>query len=1012
MKKFFFVIIFLVFALTTIYSQDISELISAKIAPEFLSEIIKQKPEYASLKSSSVILGEKAIVYSKEKDLYKSVIRIKKNSIPKNLPVQINSSSQNFATARLSIDDMIKLAENEDVIYIYPGEVFYPTNDVTGGLIGSDLVHGGFINNTPYMGTDIIVLVIDTGIDWDHLDFRDLGDNTKSRILFIWDQTDNTGGGTPEDRDAINFSGLNYGVEYTNEEINGEIDGTNVGVVWEEDTNGHGTHVSGSAAGNGASIPGTQKYLGVAPASDIVFVKAGNGSFSTADLLNALQYAKAIANTTLKPVVVNLSIGGHSNAHDGTRDLDEKVDEFTSSGAGRVAVISAGNDGGNAIHISVSVNPGNTTSITFSVPVYTANVGTDNDYFGFDLWCNNSDDVTATVLSPNGDSLRQTVNTSGTGQTNDGYIYLYNNISPDHTNGDRRIYTRVYDGVAAHPPASGTWTLKIINNSAAQMTYHGWLFTKTMGVTLNGGDKNYTVASPGTALSAITVGSYVSRWRWHTSGGANVFYTGTDYSDDISSFSSIGPTRDGRQKPEITSPGQGIISCTSTDASPSAGNIIDPYYHLNQGTSMASPICAGAVALMLDYNPTLTAAQIKDYLINSSVTDSYTGGALPDYTWGYGKLNVFNAIGNIYSGAASTFQNLFAYDTWTSSAEETVVKNEKIAIRFTPTNTGEVTGAFFHPSSTVSLTGPINFAIFSDNGGLPDALLNGSFVSVEPSQISVYSWNYVDLSSLNVPVNAGTDYHIVLSNSFGNDFSVFYDNNSIDNRSSKYEAALVVGYEWNAFSTGDFRLRTVVSTNQSLLPVELISFTAAPINDGVLLEWQTSTEVNNFGFQVQRTIINSKLKIKNWEDVGFVQGSGNANSSKSYSFTDATPPSGMVQYRLKQIDNDGKYNYSDIVEVNVETPTQFALEQNYPNPFNPTTTIKYSVPKIINHKSSIINLKIYDILGNEVATLVNENKAPGNYEVNFDGSNLSSGVYFYRLETGSFTSVKKLMLIK
>ena len=120
-----------------------------------------------------------------------------------------------------------------------------------------------------------------------------------------------------------------------------------------------------------------------------------------------------------------------------------------------------------------------------------------------------------------------------------------------------------------------------------------------------------------------------------------------------------------------------------------------------------------------------------------------------------------------------------------------------------------------------------------------------------------------------------------------------------------------------------------------------------------------------------------------------------------------------LSYRLKQIDKNGKFTYSDVVEVESNNiPTEFALYQNYPNPFNPTTTIKYSVPKIVNNQSSIINLKVYDILGNEIATLVNEQKAPGNYEVQWNASGFASGVYFCRLQSEDFISVKKLLLMK
>jgi hypothetical protein len=194
------------------------------------------------------------------------------------------------------------------------------------------------------------------------------------------------------------------------------------------------------------------------------------------------------------------------------------------------------------------------------------------------------------------------------------------------------------------------------------------------------------------------------------------------------------------------------------------------------------------------------------------------------------------------------------------------------------------------------------------------------------------------------------------------------------------------------------------------LPVELTSFTADVIKNSVELNWQTATEVNNYGFEVQRSA--SSGQRSDWEKIGFVEGHGNSNSRKEYSFVDKNPQSGKVQFRLKQIDTDGRFEYSDIVEVNIDSLSKFELSQNYPNPFNPTTTIKYAIPKSVNGHQSLVRLSVYDVLGNEVATLVNKRQAPGNYSIKFDASKLSSGIYFYRLQNGSFVVTKKMILLR
>jgi hypothetical protein len=198
--------------------------------------------------------------------------------------------------------------------------------------------------------------------------------------------------------------------------------------------------------------------------------------------------------------------------------------------------------------------------------------------------------------------------------------------------------------------------------------------------------------------------------------------------------------------------------------------------------------------------------------------------------------------------------------------------------------------------------------------------------------------------------------------------------------------------------------------NMDVLPVELTSFNAVCRDKVVELKWRTATEVNNYGFNIERWETGNG-KSETWVKIGFVQGYGNSNSPKEYIFADLTPPSGKIQYRLKQIDFDGQFEYSGIVEVIIESPTQFSLQQNYPNPFNPVTTIKYSIPSVGTGFSLSI-LKVYDILGSEVATLVNEKQSAGNYEVQFDGSKLASGVYFYKLNNGNHSLVRKLLILK
>jgi len=209
------------------------------------------------------------------------------------------------------------------------------------------------------------------------------------------------------------------------------------------------------------------------------------------------------------------------------------------------------------------------------------------------------------------------------------------------------------------------------------------------------------------------------------------------------------------------------------------------------------------------------------------------------------------------------------------------------------------------------------------------------------------------------------------------------------------------------------------------LPVELTSFSAEYANNSVQLNWETATEVNNFGFDIERQYQVSSSEYQEWERIGLVYGHGTTNSPKYYSYIDEDLPNAdKLFYRLKQIDNDGTYAYSKTVEVDLSDVTsvdeenmqyEFALEQNYPNPFNPVTTINFTIPNVVDANfasTSNAVLKVYNLLGQEIRTLVNEVKQAGSYQIQFDASDLPSGIYFYSLTYGKHIQTRKLALLK
>ena len=210
-------------------------------------------------------------------------------------------------------------------------------------------------------------------------------------------------------------------------------------------------------------------------------------------------------------------------------------------------------------------------------------------------------------------------------------------------------------------------------------------------------------------------------------------------------------------------------------------------------------------------------------------------------------------------------------------------------------------------------------------------------------------------------------------------------------------------YNYRITAFNSFGQSTYSNIAQVVVPVELTSFIATIKDAGVLLEWTTATEINNMGFEIQR---NSSAT---WETIGFIEGKGTTSEITNYQFfNDLSELNNSInlKYRLKQIDFNGVFSYSDIVEVEF-VPENYSLSQNYPNPFNPSTSISFTITK-----STFVTLKIFNILGSEITTLVNQVTPSGKYEIKFDAKNLPSGIYLYTITAGEFVDTKKMLLMK
>ena len=515
------------------------------------------------------------------------------------LGLPIGVSTGTILTLRVTLADLLLLAAAPDVVYVEPSWKTHPTLDVSVPAIGADVVH----HWTPAVtGKGVVIGAVDTGIDYSHLDFSTNGETSPvtTRILDIWDQT----------------SGLT-GTYYTKEQIDADLAagyGPSQGAVHETDTDGHGTHVMGIAAGNGTSSSGG--YVGVAPEASIIGVKS---TFYTSDILSGVSYIFNRAQALGLPAVVNLSLGGQEGPHDGTSLFEQGLDQLVDR-AGRVIVVSAGNEGDEKIHVGRNLSG---SSATFSLDP-------SSDSLDFQLWYPGGSTFTITVTPPGGSPLIVPSGTADDAISPSGTVMVDNasaGVNPN--NGDKQVLITL-----ANLTSSAAWQVAV-NDAGGGGRFDGWI---TSQGSILGGDSTETIDEPGNATKVITVAAFNTKAQWASQAG-NQDFSGSTPVGDLSYFSSLGPTRDGRQKPDLAAPGAWICSARSAQASyPTYLLNPDGAHVMELGTSMSAPHVSGTVALMLSIDPSLTSTRIKEILTSTATQDTFTG-SVPNFSWGAGKLD-------------------------------------------------------------------------------------------------------------------------------------------------------------------------------------------------------------------------------------------------------------------------------------------------------------------------------------------------------------------------------------
>jgi subtilisin family serine protease len=471
-------------------------------------------------------------------------------------------------------------------------------------------------------GAGVLVGAVDSGIDFGHGDFKDASNRT--RLIRIWDQNDV---GVP----PVSYL---YGVEWTQAQID-------AGLCTQVDDIGHGTTIMGIAAGDGSQTGGSvpaYTYAGVAPRADLAMVKT---NFTNTGVIDGVKYLFDLAASRGQRAVVNLSVGSQYGSHDGFSEFERGVDAIT--GPGRVLVKSAGNDRNVARHAEVRA-AGSGSSVTLSVTGSSTNRAVQID--GYYRWTEN---LNVRITTPNGTVVGPIARGSRSAAfpgvaTPNGRVFLENGTNRSY-NGDYQVYFEI--NVAAGQNMNGTWTITFIpvTLGVEQGEVDLWRFFSSSGVVANfvtgSQPLEELVSEPGNAENLITAAAWVTKKDW-TNCNAQTMSFNAAAPGNLAWFSSPGPTRDGRQKPDITGPGSAIVSATSFDVaracasnSPLMGDGLNhmAYY----GTSTAAAHVTGVAALLLQNRGALTPLQVKNYLRGNATHDSFTGPGW-NKDWGNGKL--------------------------------------------------------------------------------------------------------------------------------------------------------------------------------------------------------------------------------------------------------------------------------------------------------------------------------------------------------------------------------------
>lgn len=575
--------------------------------------------------------------------------------------VRFGTTAGKILTACVPVSYLQTLASADGVIYIDGAKISHPQLDSARAYTGVDKIQSGAGLSKSLTGKGVVVGIIDAGFDYTHPAFRDAAGNL--RIKRVWEQF--RAGNPP--------AGYSYGNNLSNP---AEITAAS------HDLNAfsHGTHVAGIAAGS--SVSGAETYHGVAPDADIVIVALNPPAqdewknASLGDMIDGINYIFRYADSVGKPAVVNLSWGGQIGPHDGSSLFSQALEALV--GSGKIFCVSAGNDGDTKLHIRKTFTSASDTLRTFVLQQYDKTAAKNGIWL--DLWGEKGKDFSASFGIYN-IATKSDLYSSGFISSSSDSVVEYKYISGKDTC-DIAIYYEIctYNGKPhAFAAFSGNKAFRISLSAAAPagtLDAWNWYLVDYRGITSNfsslsnpnasAGDSSITISDLATSPNAIAVGAFVTKNNYTAFGGVEHAY---NYEiGKRAYFTSLGPSANGRTKPDISSPGMMLCSSINDYDSTYFANGIyrsqvalalpadaaetapETLYAMMSGTSMSSPFTTGTVALLLEANPKLTPAQIIALFSATADTSLISGNSLPDAVYGPGKLNSFAAALRVLAG--------------------------------------------------------------------------------------------------------------------------------------------------------------------------------------------------------------------------------------------------------------------------------------------------------------------------------------------------------------------------